>query len=76
MGSGWDAGRMEWHWGNIGSAVAGLSALIIAVAAQCPDEYSFRLGLAAFGRRARGWLPLVGASLKSCAAGGAQGQAA
>ena len=24
---------MQWHWGNIGSAVAGLSAFVIAVAA-------------------------------------------
>jgi len=29
----WHAERMQWHWGNIGSAVAGLSALVVAAAA-------------------------------------------
>jgi hypothetical protein len=29
----WHAGRMQWHWGNIGSAAAGLAAFIATVAA-------------------------------------------
>jgi hypothetical protein len=29
----WHAGRMGWHWGNIGSFLAGLSTVAIAVAA-------------------------------------------
>jgi hypothetical protein len=29
----WHAGRMQWHWGNIGSAAAGLAALIATLAA-------------------------------------------
>ena len=29
----WHSDRMQWHWGNIGSALAGLSTLIIAIGA-------------------------------------------
>lgn len=29
----WHAGRMQWHWGNIGSAAAGVAALLAALAA-------------------------------------------
>jgi hypothetical protein len=29
----WHAGRMQWHWGNIGSAAAGIVALLAALAA-------------------------------------------
>src|SRR5580704_10264230 len=27
----WHPGRMQWHWGNIGSAAAGLAALLATV---------------------------------------------
>jgi hypothetical protein len=27
----WHAGPMQWHWGNIGSAAAGLATLIVTV---------------------------------------------
>lgn len=38
----WHPCRMQWHWGNIGSAVAGLSALVIAVAALARSPAALR----------------------------------
>jgi hypothetical protein len=37
----WNAGPMQWHWGNIGSAAAGLATLIVTVRLlwSAPDWY-------------------------------------
>src|SRR5580704_13504148 len=37
----WHAGPMQWHWGNIGSAAAGLATLIVTVRLlwSAPDWY-------------------------------------
>ncbi len=46
----WHPGRMQWHWGNIGSAAAGLAALIATV---------FAVGYAIVKRQGPAWLQAV-----------------
>ena len=46
----WHPGRMQWHWGNIGSAAAGLAALIATV---------FAVSYAIVKRQGPAWLQAV-----------------